>query len=241
MKLMTPINELAPSEWFKERLAKWQKGLQEWHEKLTAFKKSPENKKAQEEKKSGEEGGAEAMAEDLDIFSVDNVCDVGNGEPLFVNFVFEDWALLSLRFEMYLLAHAFKKDVDDPDRPGMHESLLTFYYNKYFKKAITPKLYGLTTHVELVDLVKDTVKVNESGIIESHLDGEMDTFDQFVKLAEECRRERQRRLDAGDETVRLKFTKPVAGQIGQNPVLGSLAPRPMGMMPGVRPGGFVRP
>jgi len=32
----------------------------------------------------------------------------------------------------------------------------------------------------------------------------------FVKLTEEKRRERQRRIDAGDETARLKFTPAAA-------------------------------
>jgi len=49
----------------------------------------------------------------VDIMSVDNVCDVGNGEPLFSDFAFEDWALMSLRFEFYLLVKSFKRDVND--------------------------------------------------------------------------------------------------------------------------------
>lgn len=57
------------------------------------------------------------------------VKDIGTGEPLFCNFGFEakgvrsrsrmlqDWALLSLRFELHLLAHSFLHDCGDPERP----------------------------------------------------------------------------------------------------------------------------
>merc|ERR1719433_360582 len=36
--------------------------------------------------------------------------------------------------------------------------------------------------------------------------GDLENPDMFVKLTEENRRERQRRIDAGDETARLKFS-----------------------------------
>merc|ERR1712070_1220253 len=51
-------------------------------------------------------------------------------------------------------------------------------------------------------------------------------IESFVKMTEEHRRERQRRIDAGDETARLKFqrTTPAAAQRpaqgGAVPVLG---------------------
>merc|ERR1712196_302305 len=34
------------------------------------------------------------------------------------------------------------------------------------------------------------------------------TLETFVKVTEEHRRERQRRMDAGDETAQLKFSRP---------------------------------
>merc|ERR1711990_1263540 len=76
----------------------------------------------------------EVDPEDVDVFAVEDVMDLGSGEPLFSKFGPEDWALLSLRAELHFLVHAFKKDVDDPDRPSFHESHLSFYYTKYFKK-----------------------------------------------------------------------------------------------------------
>ena len=34
------------------------------------------------------------------------------------------WVLLGLRFEFHLLAHAFKRDLNDADRPGSLSGLL---------------------------------------------------------------------------------------------------------------------
>merc|ERR1712061_129511 len=92
---------------------------------------------------------------------VEDVNDVGDGEPLFKEFAFEDWALLQLRYELFLLQAAFRKDVNDPDRPGIHESHFGFYYNKYFRKHLNPKFFGVEGHVELIKLVKDTVMLEE--------------------------------------------------------------------------------
>merc|ERR1711920_228489 len=57
----------------------------------------------------------------------------------------------------------------------------------------------------LKDYVKDTVAL-DNGLLVRKLaeDASSETAD-FVKLQEEARRERQRRLDAGDESVRIKF------------------------------------
>merc|ERR1719201_1193836 len=54
----------------------------------------------------------EMEKDDIDIFGVDDICEQkGPGSPpLFSNFTFEDWALLSLRFELHLLVHAVRRD-----------------------------------------------------------------------------------------------------------------------------------
>eukprot|EP00438_Fugacium_kawagutii_P015722 Skav235345 [mRNA] locus=scaffold520:1253293:1253487:- [translate_table: standard] len=41
--------------------------------------------------------------------------------PLFEKFQYEDWTLLSTRYELHLLLHSFKKDLNDPDRPSFGE------------------------------------------------------------------------------------------------------------------------
>ena len=73
---------------------------------------------------TGGGGGGRPEAADLSLGKI------GNGEPLFADFNWEDWALLTLRYELHLLSHAFKKDVDDPERPGFSDTHLSFYYNK---------------------------------------------------------------------------------------------------------------
>merc|ERR1740121_3545489 len=164
---------------------------------MSAAQKDKEKKaKKEEEKKKAEEGGEEAV-EDVD--------DTGNGDPLFKDFTSEDWALLLLRVELYLLQAAFKKDVNDPDRPGVPEQHAAFYYNKYFRKQLTPKYFGVNTNADLTALVKDTATWNDEKILGTPLE-EQDSPGMFVKLTEENRRERQRRIDAGDETARLKFS-----------------------------------
>jgi len=206
-KITSRVEDLTPSESFQTKLAEFKKALQEWKDKVKAFKSSKpsEGKKAAEgeEKKDGED---EEDKMDVDIFSVEDICDVGNGEPLFASFAFEDWALLALRFELYSLQAAFREDVKDPERVGIHESHLLFYYNKYFKKQLVPTLFGKETIQEVVELVKDAVKINaDNKVLVSVLKEEPEGLGTFVKMQEENRRKRQQRIDAGDETARLNF------------------------------------
>merc|ERR1712061_55007 len=87
------------------------------------------------------------------------------------------------------------------------------------------------------------------GVLESTLSEEPETFDVFVKLTEENRRERQRRIDAGDETAKIKFSPlaiqqpPAAKQHGgsASPAASSSGSAPAPKAPvtwsaGVRPG-----
>merc|ERR1719356_341285 len=223
-KMTQRVEDLQPGESFKEEWSKWQKTVQEWRKKQSEWRdpnkrKAMVAKKKEEAKKKKEEAGEEAAeeeaaepmeinAEDVDAMEVEDVTDLGNCEPLFAHFVYEDWALLSLRYEFNLLLHSFKKDLNDPDRPGFKEEHLAFYYSKYFKKTFTLKNYGIEKIADFVELVKENVTINEkTGFFEPVL--EPDTAPaHFVKLTEEHRRERARRVDAGDETAKLKFTRP---------------------------------
>jgi len=192
-KITSQIEDLKPSDWFKGKYDKFKELVKGWQEKQKPFQKAKKD---------------ETLAEDnLDVFAVQDIMDTGNGEPLFVSFTFEDWTLLTLRYELFLLTHAFKHDVDDAERVGIHESNLLFYYTKYFSKTINPKHYGKETNQEVVDFVKDAVKLDtDKNVLTSILNTDLDSLDDFLKLAEDCRRERQRRIDAGDQTARLKFS-----------------------------------
>jgi len=234
-KLTSRIEELQPGQWFQDKLAEWLKTFAEWQNKHKEYNnsaakkaKDEERKRREEEKKDGDDGMDDEPdkmeTDDLDIFSVEDVCDVGNGEPLFANFAFEDWALLQLRFDFYYLQLAFKKDVDDPERVGIYEPHLAFYYNKYYRKQLNPKYFGLSTNAEVVKLVKDTVAITQdTQVLTSVLDGDTEEVDIFVKLTEEHRRERQRRIDAGDETAKVKFS-PMAIQSASKPGAAAATP-----------------
>merc|ERR1712050_212163 len=103
------------------------------------------------------------------------------------------------------------KDVNDPDRPGMILEHVPFYYNRYFKKSLMPKFYGCDTMKQVLSFARDTVMATgQHQIVEPLLPEELEYMNIFVMLAEEGRRERNRRVDLGDESFRLKFTVPSA-------------------------------
>jgi len=203
--------ELEPSEWFKNKWVEWNKLMRVWRARQsdqTKRTKVPADRR-KNDNSVGEADDRALNAEvegDFDIFKVADVCDVGGGVPLCGEFTFEDWTLAGLRFELHLLVHAFRRDVNDPERTGIPEEHLGFYYKKYYKKNLNLKLFGCKDQRELLALVKDTVTIGpKTGVIESQLSDDMEHLDLFVKLTEENRRERQRRVDAGDESASLKF------------------------------------
>ena len=181
------------------------------------------------------EGEAEAPVDELegfvplDIYSVEDITDIGEGEPLFANFTFEDWALINLRFELMLLMQFFRQEVTDPDRPGIHESHVGYYYNRCFRKALNPKLFGVTTITEVCDFVKDVVTILNNGILSPAVSEEhLANLDKLVRLTEEARRERNRRLEAGDESCRLKFSSIMQQQMTQPSWWGGKGAAPPG-------------
>merc|ERR1712176_1569959 len=121
-----------------------------------------------EEKKEGEEA---PKKEEADIFSVSDVCDIGDGEPLFAHFVFEDWMMFQLRYECYLLTAHFMKDVNDPERVGIHQANFAYYYHRYFKRQFTPRAYGKESLEDVLELIKDAVEINSAnGIVKCKLE-----------------------------------------------------------------------
>jgi len=144
----------------------------------------------------------------LDVFGLESILDTGRGIPLFYQFGFEDWTMMQLRYELHILVHAFRRDVNDPDRVGIHVDHFLFYYNKYFKKQLNAKYYGADTVKELMELVRDTVVIARNQVVESQLPDDLESFNIFVMLTEEARRDRVRRIDLGDEDARLKLLQP---------------------------------
>merc|ERR1712039_18162 len=257
-KVNTRMDDLLPSDWFKEKHHEWLKLFAGWQANAKKYNLSPAKRAKEAAKKKKEEAMKKAEADgtaveededaemEVDIFSVENLDDMKDGEPLYAKFAHEDWALLQLRMELYFLQLAFRKDVNDDDRPGVHDQHLAFYYTKYFRKTLNIKHFNVANHKELCDLVKDTVTIDEDKkVLMSTLSEETEAFDIFVKLTEECRRERQRRIDAGDETAKIKFS-PLAVQQPSSAKVGAAA-KPVGtpaasvVKPTASVGASVRP
>merc|ERR1740129_2210810 len=231
-KLTSRVEDIKPGDGFKEAWAQWQKTEKEWRKKQTEWK-DPAKKKAliaakeEEAKRKAEEEGGEPKelpvidSEEIEVDDVEDICDLGNGEPLFANFAYEDWSLLSTRYELHLLLHSFKKDLDDSDRPSFSPDHLAFYYSRYFKKDFNLKYFSCEQFSDLAELINDTVTDGEPNNFIKVVMAEGTKLEQFVRLTEEHRRERQRRIDAGDESAKLNFTRPApVPKAGQAPIAG---------------------
>eukprot|EP00746_Dinoflagellata_sp_MGD_P166365 gnl/MRDRNA2_/MRDRNA2_96194_c0_seq1.p1 gnl/MRDRNA2_/MRDRNA2_96194_c0~~gnl/MRDRNA2_/MRDRNA2_96194_c0_seq1.p1 ORF type:complete len:816 (+),score=233.30 gnl/MRDRNA2_/MRDRNA2_96194_c0_seq1:84-2531(+) len=191
------VDDIVPSDWFKEKLEEWTKQRED-------LKKLHKEFQSKNEKPSKAEP---------DLSSCTDINDAtGSGEPLYSKFEMEDWALLNLRFEVHLLIHAFTHDVNDEDRPGIHVEYFDFYYQKYYKRGFTLSYFGCKEFQEMLDLIKGTASIDEEKkVLNSELSGE-DGMEELVKATEEARRERARRIDAGDETARLQFKVPTGAK-----------------------------
>ncbi|KAF4670173.1 hypothetical protein FOL47_002160 [Perkinsus chesapeaki] len=151
--------------------------------------------------------------EEADVWSVEDINDLdGKGTPLYGKFGPEDWQLLNLRYELHLLCHAFFRDVtsEDPDVSGIHRSLLQHYYRIYFgeNQPLHPSMFGGKNLDDLLDrLVVDTIIVGNDGVLKTVHD--IDTPQStFVRLVEAARRERNKRIEAGDESARIRIREP---------------------------------
>lgn len=215
-KLTTRIDNIKPGQVFRQKKDEFAKLTKEWKDKLAAWTAVGSKKSVVKDAEDGD---------DIDIFSVTDVNDTGKGVPLCENFTFEDWKLMTLRFELCWLVLSFKVDCDDADRTGIPKDHLQFYFSKYYSKSITPKEYGLASAEDVLSLMKDTVTIKD-GVVVSQLSDDLDNLDIFLKLTEESRRERQRRLDAGDETARLKFVLPAQSKPAEPKVVAKPEAKP---------------
>eukprot|EP00927_Polykrikos_kofoidii_P048527 TRINITY_DN42796_c0_g1_i1.p1 TRINITY_DN42796_c0_g1~~TRINITY_DN42796_c0_g1_i1.p1 ORF type:complete len:992 (+),score=200.91 TRINITY_DN42796_c0_g1_i1:24-2978(+) len=144
--------------------------------------------------------------EDLDVFAVEDVNDVGNMEPLFSQFGLDDWAMLGLRVEMHLLVQAFRHDVVDPSMRAIRVDNLEYYYHRYYMKSLSLKYYGVESVQELLHFVRDSVSIDpETETLESLIPADIEDLSIFVMLTEEARRERNRLAALGIEAAHLKL------------------------------------
>ena len=54
--------------------------------------------------------------DDVDPWKLEDLLDIGTGEPLFSKFTWEDWMMLELRFQLHVLVHGYKHCMNDPGR-----------------------------------------------------------------------------------------------------------------------------
>lgn len=104
----------------------------------------------------------ELLAEEAesDALTVENVMDLGDGEPLFSAFTWEDWALLALRFELHLLLHAFQRDAKrDAAAPGITPEQVGLCYHKYYGKELKPRNFGSAKMDDVFALIEDTIAI----------------------------------------------------------------------------------
>jgi hypothetical protein len=150
-----------------------------------AKEETKEEPKEEEPKMSAEE--AVGMVDGMEPETVADINDVnGIGCPLFHKFDHQDWILVTVRYELHKLLHAFAHDKKDDDVIGMHTSLVSQYFEKYFKKAFVPTQYAHDTVEALLEYLKDTVEVVDE-IVRPVL-AEDASVASFVQLTEQERR-----------------------------------------------------
>jgi len=204
------------------------KAQEELKAKAAAEKKEGDEEKKEEEEAKEEEVKEEApMAveeeepeepevnvdlEAIDVFGVEDVTDVAEKVPLFRDWNLEDFTMMTLRFELHLLAHSFKEDCSDPDRAGIPLDHLGFYYKRYFNRDLSFGAYGVKDAAALLALVNDSMAVTKQNTMESLIPKDLESNSVFVKVTESARRHRILQVDMGEESARLK----VSGGGGQS-------------------------
>jgi len=202
------VKDLKPGEWFKAKMDLWRterKQLRDGHQEYDRKKKA---------------GTVSSEVElNLDVGSIVDIHDAdGHGTPLYACFKYEDWVLLAWRYELHLLAHAFVEDVADEDITGVPETHMQHYYEVYFKAKFEPKeKLGITGGIAAaVQLLREPLELQPgpqpSGprVLRSAMPRDA-PLEAFVKGVEVYRRDRKRRLEAGDESAQLTFPRPAPG------------------------------
>jgi len=209
-RLKARLHDLQPTDWFNKTSNRWLTTLRGWRLKHAEYIMNAAKGREQDEENERKDAAAQLEDEvkrgELDIFGVGDTCDIGDGELLFTKFETEDWVTMGLRFELHHLVHGVRQSCQDPDWPGIHPDNILFYHQRFYKKQLSLANFGVERIEQLLALVQDTVVVGRrSNVLESFLPAELDFFDIFVKLTEESRRDRHRRIDLGDESARLRI------------------------------------
>jgi len=205
------IEGLKPGEWFRDKYKAWQQTLKEMKAKKPAQEKVVKKEKPAGDKVKDEDTKEEEKPEvkEEEEKAVDPLHAGGeDGKALYADFKHEDWVLLSWRYEMHLLAHAFITDAKDVDLGGMPTEHIWHYYKVYYNRQFnTRSALGAQGPPEVVEMMDDVMKIETKGkmrLLVSLLDKETEPL-TFIQKVEEYRQDRLRRIEAGDESCRLKI------------------------------------
>ena len=97
----------------------------------------------------------------------------------------EDWKLATLRAEMHCLCHAFRIDLNDPERISFPPNYLTHYYiayNRPLRRTMFVRDFALEDrdHAGLIALISDTCEIKD-GLVMPKLPQETDLED-FIRI-----------------------------------------------------------
>ena len=198
------VEGLTPGEWFNAKYEDWKKARRVFQNGQRDF--------------SGRSQGDESLADKVAAIELSKVKDPhdadGNGTPIYGNFKYEDWIVLSFRYEFHLLCHAFPIDAADPDREGLPEEHLEHYWKTYFHHHFDPKKLGVTNLAGVLKVLKDPIELKDmpgTRMLFSSCEKEA-SIDVFVVAVEAYRRDRARRIEAGDESAALDIPRAKATQ-----------------------------
>ncbi|CAD7966665.1 unnamed protein product [Amoebophrya sp. A120] len=266
-KLKSKVTDLKKGPYYTNQITKFSKLRQMQHkataeqarkahaatkEKLKAEKKAKKEAaaaaKKEEEKgdKEKEEGAAEPAAEEAKEESVESEEEEEVLPAIMEEFSEEDWMLAQLRCEIHSLIHAFRMDVNDPERVTFPATHMAYYYHLYSGKPFSQTLqsFNVRTLEELTKLIPDVCEHTkdmddfalrkEKSLLEdfdlvlpASSEADLDV-QKFIEVTEEARQMRTDRLDAGDENAALNFTfkQQSQKQAGNNKVDNFKRPMP---------------
>lgn len=124
----------------------------------------------------------------------------------------EDWMLAALRVEIHALCHAFQLDaakleeVDEADPPTAFTAHnMAKYFTLYTNRQFSLWPFQVNDAEALLNLIPDVAGVDDDGFVVAKLPREFE-IKEMILLTEEARLVRKDRMDAGDDSVALKFT-----------------------------------
>lgn len=230
-KVTQKITDIKPSDWFKDKVDEWLNCKMEWRrrqkkyqEKLKERMKCDDN--ASDDASVPDDADDEVIVEDYDVWMTEDINDVKNGVPMYAKWHAEDWSLANLRYEIHLLIHAFKRDVSDPEF-NISAKHFPYYYNLYYKRQFSADQYGHSNTKTFWESLDDVVAVFDEMIESEH--GEDTPAETFVRLTEFVRRERCRKLIAGNDSAKLNFSLKSASAL--KPKLPQAGGPPKAFMP----------